>query len=126
MARILLIDDEVRLRKTIRLALQSMGHHVVEARHGAEALELIGEAVVDLVLTDLIMPEKDGLETIEVLRRQYPDVKIIAMSGGSVISASDYLKLAEGLGAARVLAKPFSHDELRLAVESVLSPNAPA
>jgi CheY-like chemotaxis protein len=122
MARILLIDDEVRLRKTIRLALQSMGHHVVEARHGAEALELIGEAVVDLVLTDLIMPEKDGLETIEVLRRQYPDVKIIAMSGGSVISASDYLKLAEGLGAARVLAKPFSHDELRLAVESVLSP----
>ena len=91
------------------------------AAGGAEALKLSCKGPFDLVITDLIMPEKEGLETIMALRRQSPTTKIIAMSGGGRNSGKDYLAIARLLGAQRTLAKPFSNAELLAAVADVLA-----
>lgn len=122
MPHVLLIDDDDLLRKVLRTALEQMGHTVVEARNGAEGLELHAREAVDLVITDLIMPDKEGLETILELRRKQPGVKIIAMSGGGRIMAGNYLQMAGQMGAQRVLAKPFGASDLAAAINSVLSP----
>ena len=98
MPKILLVDDDDSFRKMLRLTLTKMGYDVVEARDGKEALVLHHQLSPDLVLTDLIMPEKEGLETIEELRRVYPGIKIIAMSGGGRLSATNYLKVAKLMG----------------------------
>ncbi len=98
-----------------------MGHDVIVARNGKEALQLCAQERPDLVLTDLIMPEREGLETIESLRRDRPQLKIIAMSGGARIGAGSLLKMAKLMGAREVLAKPFSHQELALAIEAALA-----
>jgi len=120
MPKILLVDDDDSFRKMLRLTLTKMGYDVVEARDGKEALVLHHQLSPDLVLTDLIMPEKEGLETIEELRRVYPGIKIIAMSGGGRLSATNYLKVAKLMGADRILAKPFSNDEMALALSDLL------
>jgi CheY-like chemotaxis protein len=91
MARILLIDDDEPVRTTLRLTLEHFGHTVIEARDGTEGLALFQHANADLVITDIVMPEKDGLEVLRELRRMHPSVKIIAISGpggtaGRVIS----------------------------------------
>lgn len=121
MPRILLVDDDDPFRKMLMLTLTKMGHHVMEARNGKEALKLFAHVAPDLVISDLIMPEKEGLETIGELRRKHPGVKIIAMSGGGRVSATDYLKIARALGADHVLAKPFSNDELKAAVAGLVA-----
>ncbi len=120
MARILLIDDEEGLRAVLRLCLERLGYEVIDARDGASALALFREAPVDLVLTDLVMPGMEGLETIRELRRRNPELKIIAMSGGERTDASDNLKMALLFGASSVFSKPFSMDELAKGVSDVL------
>ena len=120
MPRILLVDDDEPLRTLLRLVLVHMGYEVVEASNGKEAVKLLQPAPPDLVLTDIVMPEQEGLETITVVRRLHPAMKIIAMSGCGRIKAIDYLKIAKMMGADRVLAKPFSNAELTLALDELL------
>jgi len=120
MHRILLVDDDESFRKMLHVTLKRAGYDVVDARDGNEALKSFRAQPPDLVLTDLIMPDKEGLETIMELRAAQPDLKIIAMSGGGRNCPGDYLKVARQMGAAQVLAKPFSNQELLDAVRQVL------
>jgi DNA-binding response OmpR family regulator len=122
MTRILLVDDDESFRRMLHLTLVRAGYDVVDAGDGNKALKLFRAQPPDLVLTDLIMPDREGLETIMELRSIQPDVKIIAMSGGGRSRPGDYLKVARQMGAARVLAKPFSNQELLDAVRAVIAP----
>jgi CheY-like chemotaxis protein len=121
MARILIIEDDAQTRRTIRRVLEGARHEVVEARNGEVAISLYREEPADLVITDMIMPEIDGAATIAILRQDYPDVKIIAISGGGRIGSDAYLYAAENLGALRALPKPFGKSELLAAVHEVLA-----
>ena len=120
MTRILLIEDEDDLRGLIRAHLAALGHTVDEAPNGKVGVARFRSSPPDLVITDLVMPEMEGLETIRVLKRTDPAVKIIAMSGGGANPAGSYLRVAEHLGASAVLAKPFSRCELETAVARLL------
>jgi CheY-like chemotaxis protein len=120
MARILVVDDEEPVRFTIRARLESAGHEVDEAKNGKEAIESQTAGPFDLIITDIIMPEKEGVETIFELKRDYPDLKIIAISGGGRTKNLDFLKLASGFGADKILAKPFSGKELLECVNDCL------
>ncbi len=120
MARILLIDDDDSLRTMLRLTLSHFGHTVIEARNGKEGLDLFPNAGADLVITDIVMPEKEGIEVLMVLLKVKPTVKIIAMSGGGRGSAADYLRIASQLGAAKVLTKPFLNETLMAAINELL------
>ena len=122
MAKILLIEDEAVLRGLLVKLLNTLSHEVVEAGDGEEGLIKLKAEAFDLVLTDLIMPDKEGLETIQEIRKIRPDLKIIAMSGGGRGSGLDYLVLARQLGADQVLAKPFSHQDLNAAIVALLAP----
>ncbi len=120
-ANILVIDDEAPMRRFVALALEKQGHVVAEAADGAEALKIMAERAVDLVITDLLMPETDGIETIMELRRLYPATKIIAISGGGEYqSGVGFLRAAESLGADRTLTKPFEFKQLLPAVQALL------
>ena len=123
MARILVIDDEELVRYTLRAILESADHEVVEAKDGNEGIASCKAHPADLVITDIIMPEKEGMETIIELRHAYPDVKIVAISGGGRIGSSDYLKLAQKLGADEIMPKPFQMDEVLSMVRRVLDGN---
>jgi CheY-like chemotaxis protein len=116
MSRILLIDDDDALRKMLRLTLVELGHSVIEARNGREGLEAHARHPIDVVLTDIIMPEKEGLETIMELRRGQTPARIVAMSGGGRIDAQDCLALARRLGAQSVLEKPFTIEQMEAAL----------
>jgi DNA-binding response OmpR family regulator len=120
MAKILLVDDDPDIRSLLKIMLTGQGHEVVEATDGTQALRLAEAEPFDLVLTDLIMPDKEGIETIMELRKKFPRIRIIAMSGGGVGRQEDYLGLAGKLGAMRTLAKPFGIQELNEAVDAVL------
>ena len=127
MARILLIDDDAAVRHMLRLTLTHFGHTVIEARDGKEGLELFERSNADLVLTDIVMPEKEGLEVLMELRKKHPAVKVIAMSGGDRKGVAGYLQMATLLGAARVLNKPFSNKVLMAAIFELLAePETPA
>src|SRR5258708_11473181 len=121
MANILLVDDNVGLLKMQSEFLRGAGHKVTTAPDGKDGLRLTQDQVFDLVVTDLVMPEKQGIETIIELRRKIPTMKIIAMCGGGRVDATDDLILAQNLGAPKTLPKPFSGKELVEAVASVLS-----
>lgn len=103
------------------LTLTAMGHTVEEARDGEQGIAQYEREPADVVLTDLIMPEKEGIETIMELKRKHPNVKIIAMSGGGRVTAADYLQLAKKLGAIRTLAKPFTNEALRATIAATLA-----
>lgn len=120
MSRILVIDDESSIRKILRIMLERSGYEVDEASDGVSGMKKIRSDPPDLVITDLIMPDKEGIETILELRRDYPGLKIIAMSGGGVIGAQEYLKMARSVGAHRVFKKPFGMGEFLEAVEDLL------
>lgn len=120
MARILLIDDDALTRNVLRQMLERAGHEVVETCHGREGLRRYRDMPADLVITDILMPEQEGLETIRELRRLAPAVKIIAISGGSPRVMQDFLPLAEKLGAQRVLRKPIRRQELLATVRALL------
>lgn len=116
MARILLIDDDDTVRLSMRLALEDADHIIDEAANGAAGLERLREQAADLVITDIFMPEKEGLETIDEIKRDYPHTKIIAISGGGRMDPQDYLEVARRLGADHSLFKPF---DIGLLVETV-------
>lgn len=120
MARILVVDDEDLVRLTLRQMLEAAGHVVFEAANGRDGVALQAEQPVDLVLTDIIMPDQEGIETIVQLRRKNPRLKIIAISGGGRMKNMDFLKIAANVGADATLAKPFSTRELTEAVNRCL------
>lgn len=120
MPTILIVEDNDAFRAMLQLKLTHMGYAVRQARNGHEALDMYQREPADLIITDLIMPEKEGLETIQELKRRHPGVKIIAMSGGGANNPGNYLKLARRFGALRALAKPFSNEELATAITEVL------
>lgn len=120
MARILLVDDEEIVLRLFETVLELDHHVVMTASNGNGALRAIAEATFDLVITDLVMPDKEGIETIIEMRRLRPELPIIAMSGGGRGSATDYLDMAAQLGAKKTMAKPFSTQALLDAVHEVL------
>jgi DNA-binding NtrC family response regulator len=119
MAHILVIDDDAALREAVVLALQHQGHRVSEAENGRIGVTRHLADKADLVITDLIMPEQEGVETIIQLRRHDPRLRVIAMSGGGP-RAGVYLGICERLGVCSTLAKPFRIDDLRQAVNRAL------
>ena len=121
MADILIIDDDEALRSTIRKILQRQGHAVREAGDGSSGLALMRESTPDLVITDLYMPGKEGIETILELRAEDPNLPILAVSGGGVtMTAGLSLSDAEALGANASLAKPFSLEAFNEVVDRLL------
>jgi DNA-binding NtrC family response regulator len=120
MQRILLIDDDHHILLMIKKMLERAGYEVDLASNGNEGLELFQKSPAALVITDIIMPEKEGLETIREMKRLQPDLKIIAMSGGGKISADNYLETAKIFGASVVLEKPFSQKTMVSAVNKLM------
>ena len=112
--RVLVIEDNDGLRDYLRVALESQEYEVLTARDGREALGYLNGHPVDAVLTDIFMPEMDGIETIAAVRRHFPKVRVIAMSGRPGV---DYLTVARELGVAHTLRKPFQMDELLKALK---------
>ncbi len=121
MARILIIEDEIALRLIIKDSLKNAGYSVMAASDGEKAIQLLNRRSFDMVITDLIMPNKEGLELILELREQAPNVKIIAVSGGGASSGNDLLDMAIEFGAHYALRKPFIMKELMELVGEGLS-----
>jgi DNA-binding NtrC family response regulator len=120
MPSILIIDDDDSLRDSLRRTLHKEGYTIMDASEGGRGLKQLGCSPVDLVLLDMFMPEKDGLETIGELHRTHPGIRIIAMSGGGFNGTVDVLHVAKKLGARRTLAKPFTREQLLDAVREEL------
>lgn len=120
MARILVIDDDTLMRSLLKTVLSGAGYEVLEAADGNEGLKSYRNSPTDLVITDLIMPEKEGIDTIMELRREFSTVKIIAISGGYQYGQNNNLSMAGKLGAMRTLAKPFNIVDLLAVVREVL------
>lgn len=123
MIKILVIEDDNSFRNVLVTMLERAGYEVMQAENGTQALKYCEAQKPDLVLTDIIMPDKEGLETIQELLGICPNLKIIAMSGGGRFGPNSYLPLAEKLGAKKTLQKPFMRDELLSSIEEVLGSN---
>ncbi len=122
MTRILLVEDDTQVRDMLRETLIQEHYEVVEAANGREAIDLYRQSPCDVVITDIIMPEQDGVETIHTLRREFPKVKIIAISGGSANIAGDYLLGTAGaLGAVNTFHKPVDMTLLLDAVKTAVA-----
>jgi CheY-like chemotaxis protein len=117
---VLIVDDEPAFREMLGLMLEQGGYEVTHAADGVAGSRCLTQKAFDLVLTDMLMPERDGLEFITDIRRKSPGSRIVAMSGGGHISSDKYLKMARGLGAHVVLGKPFSREQLLEAVAAAL------
>jgi len=123
MKRILLIDDDGEVRSCLRTILEQAGYHVLEAENGKAGIEFFMRFSAELVMVDIFMPEKEGIETIRELRREFPELKIMAMSGGIPGCDPDqYLGIAKKLGADRSIEKPFRRDQILAAVGELLAP----
>ncbi|MFC1762746.1 response regulator [Planctomycetota bacterium] len=122
MARILIADDDTHLTSILKDILERHGHEAVEAADGVSALSLCAQQKFDLVITDILMPEKEGIEVISELSKAFPDTKIIAMSGGGRVDATHYLDMAKEFGADRVIIKPFDHQQIIDTVDVLLWP----
>lgn len=120
-SRILIIDDETQVRGMLVSVLSDAGYIVLEAADGREGMKVYKESPTDLVITDLVMPEKDGIETVMEMRAHFPNAKIIAISGGDKGGGHATLRIAGLLGAKRTLAKPFSIGDLLHTVSEVLA-----
>jgi CheY-like chemotaxis protein len=119
MASILIIDDEVSIRTFLRRILDEDGHSIREAADGHKGLTLYRDAPADVVITDLLMPERDGLEVTLALTREFLDARVIAITGAT--GDQNYLNVATLFGARRVIQKPFTPDEIRRAVRYTLA-----
>jgi CheY-like chemotaxis protein len=119
--KILLVDDEDVIRKMVSVILGSELYEFAEASNGLEAQALLEKEPFDLIISDVIMPDCDGIELVMAIRRKLPDIKVIVMSGGGRVRAGHYLDLANKLGAARVFEKPFDTAALRQAVKELLA-----
>ena len=112
MTRILVVDDDARVRTMVRTLLEAAGFEVVEAESGAAALRALGSEAVDVVLTDIFMPDTDGIELIHTLHRQTPNLPLVAMSGGGFDDGKDVLAVARLLGAEAIVQKPLTQRKL--------------
>ena len=121
MASVLIIDDDTSIRRVVRAALERAGHRVAEAGNGAEGMQRYRMAPADLVITDVFMPDQDGIETIQQLREEFPAARILAISGGSVAGTSGTLRDALLLGADATLAKPFTIEQLTRIIDGMLA-----
>lgn len=121
MSKILVIDDDEQMRDVLRQMLEVEGYEVAEAENGVQGCEVYKEFVPDLVIMDIIMPEKGGLETIIKLKQENPKVKIFAITGGGKVVKADFLGIAENIGAIRSFHKPIERNELVKAVKEVLA-----
>lgn len=121
MARILVVDDNKLARFTLRTMMEAMGHEVRDAADGEIALRVQAEFHADLVITDIIMPNMEGLETSVALLDKFPDVKIIAVSGGGRVAPESYLDLAQEMGVHAILKKPFESSDIEPLVENLLA-----
>jgi CheY-like chemotaxis protein len=121
MARILVIDDDATIRLSLRLALEDADHQVEEAGDGDAGMARVKAFRPQLVITDIFMPEKEGLETIDEIKDFAPATKIIAISGGGRMDPGDYLGIAERVGADRTLVKPFDIGDLIATVDDLLA-----
>jgi len=121
MARILIIDDNPEVLSAVHRVLSGAGHNVSDAPGSAEGIRMHRENPFDLIVTDIFMPEKEGISTIIDLRREYPRLRIIAMSGGGDFEPYGILDIAHRVGADRTIPKPFSRIELLEAVNAVLA-----
>ncbi len=124
MATILIVDDDPRIRRSLSKLLRSYGYEVVDACDGQEALSALVENHVDLVITDLYMPEVDGIELLIRLKNSNRNAPIIAMSGGGHLDTGAVLTLASGLGVSATIEKPFATDDLLDLIDNVLAPVA--
>ncbi|HXV73108.1 MAG TPA: response regulator, partial [Sphingomonadales bacterium] len=113
-------DDEQAIRSILRMVLQMAGHNVETAANGEEVLTLARARAFDLIITDIIMPKKEGIETILELKKLHPAIKVIAISGGGRKGSMDFLEVAEKVGASATIAKPFEPDDLVAAVKKCL------
>lgn len=121
MASILVIDDHAAVLETAKVVLAKQGHEVRTAPNGKLGMSLSARRRFDLIITDIIMPEQDGIETIEQLRRVSPDLPILAISGCGMVGDTDFLKAALAMGANDTLAKPFRASELVEKVSALLA-----
>ncbi len=119
--KVLIIDDEEFVRLTLGQILKKAGFDVIDAANGELGLRKLRQQPVDLVITDIIMPEKEGIETIMDIRRDFPDLPIVAISGGGRSGNTDFLKVARALGATETLQKPFRVNEVLQAVHGALA-----
>ncbi|MAT82683.1 MAG: response regulator [Gammaproteobacteria bacterium] len=120
MSAILVIDDDASVREVVSEMLRLEGHEVTIAENGREATTMLAEHDFDLVITDLIMPEKEGIETISEIRRTDSRIPIVAISGGGRLGPGDYLETARYIGADATLAKPFARQELLTTIDALL------
>ena len=120
MQKILIIDDEPHILMMLKKMMEKAGYDIDLASNGHEGMKMFQKSPSDLVITDIIMPEKEGLETIREMKRIQPELKIIAMSGGGKISAENYLETASIFGANRVIQKPFTQKEMVTAVNELM------
>ena len=126
---ILVADDEEDIRLLLEQWLQPMGHTVLTARNGTEALKLIGKNHVDLIVTDVLMPDGDGLTVINGVKKTQPDARVLAISGGGhYMDSREYLRIAEGFGADAAIMKPFNRDQFLEAIGRAMArrPASPA
>jgi CheY-like chemotaxis protein len=122
--RVIVLDDDPSVRTMTRILLEEAGLDVVEAADGTAAIRAFRDLGADLVLCDLFMPGLDGLEVIRTLRREFPSVKVIAMSGGGFGGTLDLLSVARHLGAAEILHKPFTQQSVLAAIERTVRPSS--
>lgn len=123
MSKIMIVDDDLQIREMLRITLERQGYEVVEAANGVEAVRVYKDQDVDVVITDIVMPEKEGIELIMELKGIDPDVNIIAISGGGRINPEDYLKWARRFGVGQTFSKPVDRQKLLEAVASLLGEN---
>lgn len=124
MAHILLIDDDPVVLESVQFMLESGDHTVEKATDGNEGIQRLADGKFDLIITDVVMPEKDGIGVLLEARQMNEATKILVMSGGGRISSTDYLETAEALGADAILPKPFSTVDLLSKVDTVIAGNA--
>ncbi|MCD4848010.1 MAG: response regulator [Candidatus Aegiribacteria sp.] len=120
MPAILIVDDDSMVRKMLVKFFQKEGYGTLEASDGKSALKIYRDEIIDVVITDIVMPDMEGIETIRELRKINPDVKIIAFSGGGSLAPDGYLKIAASMGARYTFQKPFDINELKDAVQILL------
>lgn len=117
---VLVIDDDAQIRDLLKQALEVGGYEVSVACDGKDGMNQYRDNPADLVITDIIMPEKEGLETIMDFRREFPEVKILAMSGGGAVGPEEYLRMAEKIGALKTFVKPFAMMDILSTVDELI------
>ncbi len=121
LAKIVFIDDNEKLREMIKCLLEGEGYEVFTTGDGNLGVQIVKEQKPELLITDILMPDKEGLEIINELRQADSNLKILAVSGGGMITADQYLTLANALGADKVLSKPFLNEELLATISELIT-----